>query len=473
LQKVCGISRDGGAPRRLLQFDGVIGQEKNMKTLNCWIVIISFMVCAQAVAQTDLTGTWQGKLAVGKNETINIQFIITKDAKGSYKAVVNSPDSETIKNVPAGAVKFNGGKLSIDVASLSGSYAGTMIKDAFSGEWRQQGNVFPLTLTQYKAPTASALKPLIGEWVGRTTNVDKSVEIEIVRFQMAKDGKMTGTMDIPGLGARRIPITDIMLAKKEVSFKIPAGQAEYAGQLNINKISGVIKQPGQERKMELTRGKYVPPPAYISLPPEAMQKLLGQWGGKWQVGEDLMTVTFKFEKTKEGKYLGFTNSPEQGDEFLPLTNVTLEGDKVSFKIPQTNGEYSGRLEGNTISGTYITGGQQYIITVTRGVKIEPLIQQVDIPIGMFKNLLGKWQGNLGTAVIVLSFEQNVKGKKLIYVDAPDLGAKRLPALKASIVSDKLSIRLAGAGYSGTIKGNKLDGFLDANGQSIPLPLTKE
>jgi hypothetical protein len=72
---------------------------------------------------------------------MTIQFILTKQANGSYAALLNSPDTGAIKNIPATGVRFAGGILTIDVASLSGSYSGTVGKGTITGELKQEGSV--------------------------------------------------------------------------------------------------------------------------------------------------------------------------------------------------------------------------------------------------------------------------------------------------------------------------------------------
>jgi hypothetical protein len=84
--------------------------------MNKLVLIFGLLFCTQAFAQADLTGTWQGKLAISPNEKMTVQFIFTKQADGSYKAVLNSPDTGGIKNVAANSVKYAAGKLTIDVA---------------------------------------------------------------------------------------------------------------------------------------------------------------------------------------------------------------------------------------------------------------------------------------------------------------------------------------------------------------------
>ena len=133
------------------------------------------------------------------NEKITIQAV------GSYEAVLNSPDTGGIKNAPARSVKYAAGKLTVDVASLSGSYSGTVDKGAITGEWKQPGSTLPLVLAPYKKPEVGTLKPLPGEWFGELQLPGSTKMTMMFRFEMTKDGKFAGLMDIPDPGAKDVP----------------------------------------------------------------------------------------------------------------------------------------------------------------------------------------------------------------------------------------------------------------------------
>jgi hypothetical protein len=438
-----------------------------------FLVFSLLFFCGNAIAQTDLAGTWQGKLATSSNEQLTIQFTITKQSDGSYKAVLNSPDTGGIKNVAANSVKFAAGKLSLDVASLSGSYTGTLAKGTITGEWKQQGSTIPLVLTPYKKPAVGTLKPLLGEWVGKLTPPGAGEITAVFRFEMAKDGSFVGFADVPEQNAKGIPISDITLAGNQLTFKIPAAQADYAGKLTGNSVDGTLKQAGAQFDLDLTKGKYQPPP--IDIPVESQNKLLGKWAGKMDVQDDAAyTIILRFEKTKDGKFYAYTDSPEQGGYGNRLTDVVLKGDQFSFKLPLTNGKYTGKLVDNTITGTYEVSGKQYTLNVTRGAKFEAPVTQADIPADVMKKLLGRWNGTLATLSVTFRFEQNAAGKSIIAMDIPNQNVKGMTALKASLANDKLSLKFfGGREYSGKLSGNKIDGAWMQSGQNVPLILTKE
>jgi hypothetical protein len=93
-----------------------------------------------------------------------------------------------------------------------------------------------------------------------------------------------------------------------------------------------------------------------------------------------------------------------------------------------------------------------------------------------KTLLGRWKGKISVVSVVFRFERNAAGKNVIFVDSPEQQIRDQPVLKASMFEGILTLKVAGAEYSGKLSGNKIDGMLKPAGQqsaAIPLPMTKE
>ena len=83
-------------------------------------------VAQQAAPTSELAGTWQGKLQIDPKTSMTIQFVFAKKPDGTYSAVLNSPDNGNINNLAADSVSWKAGTLSLQVPSLSGSFAGTL-----------------------------------------------------------------------------------------------------------------------------------------------------------------------------------------------------------------------------------------------------------------------------------------------------------------------------------------------------------
>ena len=226
-----------------------------MKNHAKFILILSLFVCTGASAQTDLTGIWQGELAVSPNEKLTIQFILTRQADGSYTAVVNSPDTGDIRNVSATAVKLDEDNLTIEVAGLDGSYSGTVGKKSITGEWKEPASALPLVLNWYEKPDVSTLRPLVGEWVGKFTPPGTSELTTVFRFEISQDDIFAAFLDIPEQNTKDLEVSKVVLEGDKLSFRIPAVQVDYIGRLSGDNIDGTFNQGGTEFELDLSKRK--------------------------------------------------------------------------------------------------------------------------------------------------------------------------------------------------------------------------
>ena len=69
-----------------------------MKALLKILAVTVLLLTNNVMAQEDISGTWQGVLELGGDSKLTVQFILEKQADGSWSAVVNSPDMGGIKN---------------------------------------------------------------------------------------------------------------------------------------------------------------------------------------------------------------------------------------------------------------------------------------------------------------------------------------------------------------------------------------
>jgi hypothetical protein len=442
--------------------------KKNIKLA----LICSFLFYKGAAAQIDLAGTWQGKLASSPNEKMTVQFTLAKQANGSYSAVVNSPDTVAIKNIPATAVKFAGGILTIDVASLNGSYSGTVGKGIITGEWKQEGITLPLVLTRYKAPDLSTLKPLLGEWIGEFTPPGATKVTVVFRFEITRDGKLAAFASIPEQGQSGIPLDNVLLENDQVSAKIAGGQAEYTGKLSGTRMDGVIKQGGQEIALNLVKGKYEV--AGYSIPASEMKRILGEWAGT--TGPNKLEIVFRFETTSEGKLAVFMDGPDQRVGGVAVKNLAMKGDEVTIELPGPAGDtYTGTLSGNSIKGTIKFNKIDQELNLAKG-KYRPGINEV--PPADMKRLEGEWVGKYeqgGPAyTIVWTFERTMDGKLSAIARAPETGPDAFPITDLSLKGDQLSLRIPATGgvFAGKVDGNTLSGTYKAGGAELRMTITR-
>ena len=140
-----------------------------------------------------ITGLWMGKLKVSGSE-LRIVFHLDQGDDGSLNASLDSPD-QGAKGIPVSKVTFEGKQLRLEVASIGGSYEGTVNEDfsRIEGTWRQGGGSFPLTL----APTDKVAEP------NRPQHPEKPypyAEEEVTFENTSANITLAGTLTLPRSG---------------------------------------------------------------------------------------------------------------------------------------------------------------------------------------------------------------------------------------------------------------------------------
>lgn len=355
-----------------------------MRTITRRTVAVAVLALAAgnalaAAAPAELTGMWQGKLAVDPKNSLTIQMTFSKDAKGAYSAVLNSPDNPALKNAPASDVTWDGTNLKLKVPSLQGSYAAALKAGSLDGQWTQPGGNLPLVLAPYSKPvlTKQAASQLIGGWFGK---VSMAGQTPTVQFRFEDDGKggLKGTLSIPDLGANGIPLGDIEFVNNNLTVRIPqANNGTFTGTLANGAIKGALKVPApgvppDGAPLELKKGDYVPPVFALKLDGAAFAKISGKWTGKLEPppgpnGQKVvLTVVLTFNTNSNGEYVGSLEVPEQRLK-TAINEATLTGDTLAVKINAIpgGGGYTGKLSGNTLAGNWSQGPNSLPLNLTR------------------------------------------------------------------------------------------------------------
>jgi len=307
-----------------------------------------------AIAQTNLAGTWQGRLEAAPGKTIAIRFVITAAPAGGYSAVIASPDDGAIKNVSAARVSFADNRLTLDVPTLSGGYAGTLRNGVLEGEWSQEGGKLPLSLKPYKTPTLTRadIDVLRGEWIGKLTVGGGTVTI-VLRFSTGTDGTLQVGLDVPEQGVKDMPGKDVVLDEGHFSVELPLPHAKVAGLLKGDEIVGQWNQLGAEMPLTLKKGRYVPATVAatdLKLPAEASRQLEGRWSGTL----NNLPVIVRFETDAQGRTAGVFDSTKQYMSF-PIKDAQLAGTKLTFGVSY-GARYTAELAGSTMTGTWTQPG---------------------------------------------------------------------------------------------------------------------
>lgn len=312
-------------------------------------------------AQQDLTGPWQGKLAVDAKTSLTIQFTFSKKPDGSYAAVLDSPDNPAIKNVAASAVSYTAGALKVDVASLSGSYAGALKDGKFEGKWTQPGGTLPLELSAYQKPVLSkaAMDTLAGAWHGPLTVPGQSLTF-VARFKRKDKGEFTGSLFVPEQGLE-LPLSDIQFADNKLSFKIPMIAGELTADYVNGAFNGLYRQGGNPPAglpVTLKKGDVAAVVFPLKLDAASFASLAGKWSGQLSSPQGSTTLVLRFEVNGSGQYVGFIDVPDRGLKGMPIGEAGLAAGKLSVKASGAPMQFEGTLAGKTLTGQVIAQGPQ-------------------------------------------------------------------------------------------------------------------
>jgi uncharacterized protein len=201
----------------------------------------------------------------------------------------------------------------------------------------------------------------------------------------------------------------------------------------------------------------------------AAQTASGDWSGLLTANP---AVTFRLavhlQKSGDG-YSGTLDDQSRGAYGIALTDVSLSGDTLSFKIPITGAaaSFSGKWDGGHWVGEWTQGPQSFPLTLTPGAwPPEPKVDGLD---GIWDGTLTNAGGSLRLALHLRTGTRGTSG----WLDSLDQHANGL---------DVTALKRDGAGFSFAMPMLKADfaGKVAGDGQSIagtftqvgtPTPLT--
>jgi hypothetical protein len=218
----------------------------------------------------------------------------------------------------------------------------------------------------------------------------------------------------------------------------------------------------------------------LSSPAAAQAPAGGHWEGTIQVpGQELQVIVDL--KGDGKKWEGTITVPAQGLKGLPLSDISVDGESVSFAIQRVPGQptFKGKLsqDGKTIAGDYSQGGGNTTFSLTRtgDARFEAVPKSTAID----ASLEGTWEGSLEIQGNVLRLVANIARQSdgtgtgtLISVDQ---GKAEIPI--AAVIQSGAKVRLLvpviiGA-FEGELKGDQLSGTWTQGPGSWPLVLTRK
>ncbi len=213
---------------------------------------------------------------------------------------------------------------------------------------------------------AALAQDIVGTWEGV---LEAAPDTEItVRFDLSTDsgGEYQAVLSSPDAGAiKGVQAGSVIFNGTHLAIDVPSLSGSYKGAWNGQNFEGEWQQPGAVLPMNLK------PYVATEISQETIDTLLGQWKGKLKVPAGEYNMLFHFEVDEAGEFTGVTRNVDTDSERWEITDIRLEQGELFFRNPQIAAEYQGALSDDTITGSWIQGGDSYELNVSRGDNTPP------------------------------------------------------------------------------------------------------
>lgn len=213
-------------------------------------------------------------------------------------------------------------------------------------------------------PTSKAA----GHWEG--TLKPSSGEIGVT-LDLAETGAghWIGSLGIPSANAVDIPVSSISVENGAVRFSASGlpGSPAFDGKISPdgNTLSGIANSGNGPIPFQVKRtgeAKVNLPPPNSALPKE----FEGTWQATVNSGGAQARLLLTLSRGSDGTASGVLTSVDQGNTQIPVTAVTIQGNRVSLEIRAVSGSFTGTLGADgAISGTWREGTASVPLTFQR------------------------------------------------------------------------------------------------------------
>lgn len=442
-----------------------------MQRLYTWAIAAWLFIGNAALGQDALVGTWQGDLAVNPDSKVVVQFIIDKGAGGAYAARLNAPREPNLQNVPVSTVGFDQGQLTLQVDAVSGVYQGKLQDGVIRGTWSQQGASFPLDLVPYVKPALSreSMRRLVGTWHGklRPQTMPNGL-VMVMRFETDAQGELRASFDVPEQSRFGVAAEVSVTADNKLRISHAPMRMEYVADLSEHELTGEFTE-GRIGPLPLVlqRGEHKEAPDLI-LAQESRAKIRGAWHGQLR---NVLTLVLRFTESRDGSVDVTLDSPDQGVYGLAVSNVELQGDRLSLAIPGIGATLSATLSAGKMVGQYMQSGQAIPLTLERG---EYLGHRLQLPDDVTNRLLGKWEATAANTPLVFRFERDSRGDSFAFIDVHTARTARLPVTGVSVNGAAINFIVKGieAEFKGQLAANEISGKWITPAVQLPLVIKR-
>lgn len=166
-------------------------------------------------------------------------------------------------------------------------------------------------------------------------------------------GKLSATASSPYQSNTSIPVDSVSLSNGKLSFTIARLDVRYEGTLNDNAISGTFTQHGLTLPLVLTSSAI------------GTNDLAGTWLGTLMTTGGSILLALHVADGTGGALSATLDSPYQRGFGIPVTSVLASRGTFAFAVASLGAAFSGKMNGDTIAGTFTQAGQNLPLTLAR------------------------------------------------------------------------------------------------------------
>ena len=203
-----------------------------------------------------------------------------------------------------------------------------------------------------------------GRWEGTAQIPDN--ELTVVVDLAQENGVWVGSIIIPGLGLKGVPLTDIKVQPPDVNFGV---KGALGVQLKLrldanNKLAGNFEQAGNRAPASLQKTG-MPQVEYPLRNTPVAKELEGEWKGDYEMLGYPRHVSIKFANHPAGATADFVIVGRKHN-VLPVDLVTQEGDLVTVDSHEMGFSFEGRLRNGKLTGAINQGAIETPLVLVRG-----------------------------------------------------------------------------------------------------------
>jgi hypothetical protein len=187
-----------------------------------------------------------------------------------------------------------------------------------------------------------------GRWEGIAQIPDD--ELTVIVDLAQENGVWVGSIIIPGLGLKGVPLTEIKVQPPDVNFAVKGAlgiQMKLRFDAN-NKLAGNFEQAGNRAPVTLQKTG----PPQVEYPPRSTpvaKELEGEWKGDYEMLGYTRHVSIKFANRPDGATADFVIVGRKHN-VLPVDLITQEGEMVTVDSHEMGFSFEGRLKNGKLIG---------------------------------------------------------------------------------------------------------------------------